>query len=181
MSNTNMHWVFTTNPQNLVICLKYCAFGVDNEKYGITAREFVKPGDFIIFYVRSLRTSIVNAPSKCQRVFLGPYRVRSSGLLNPNHPALMSWNPKNKFNVIIEIEKLNDFHIGAVDINLVLNNLYFITNKARSGRGGWQDHMQFSIISIREEDYVTIINHLNPGHPCIKQLREFMGNITPCL
>ncbi|GAB6947746.1 hypothetical protein JCM16161A_18760 [Vulcanisaeta sp. JCM 16161] len=155
-------------------------FGVDNEKYGITTRKLVKPGDFVIFYVRSLRTSIVNTPSKCQRVFLGPYRVRSSGILSPNHPAVNEWNSKNKFNVVMEIGKGSDV-IGAVDVNELLNDLLFITNKARTGRGGWQDHMQFSIISIREEDYGTIINHLNPRHPCIKQLRELMGNTTPCL
>ncbi len=178
-----MHWVFTTSPQNLITCLRYCVFGVDDEKYGITAGgDLVKPGDLMIFYVRSLRVRIVNAPNKCQRVFLGPYRVRSSGLLRPDHPAVNEWNPKNKFNILIGIEKLNDIYIGAVGIDLVLNNPYFITNKARSGRGGWQDHMQFSIISIREEDYRAIINHLDPKHPpCIKQLKELMGDSTPCL
>ncbi len=66
-------------------------FGVDDEKYGITARNPpVKPSDLVIFYVRSLMVRIVNAPNKCQRVFLGPYRVKGSDLLSPNHPPLMS-------------------------------------------------------------------------------------------
>ena len=175
-----MHWIFTTSPQNLVTCLRYCVFGVDNEKYGITAKNLVKPGDLLIFYVKSLGSGITNAPSKCQRVFLGPYRVRSGGSENPNHPAVSEWDPRNRYGIIIEIEKPNDINIGAVSINPILNDLYFITNKARSGHGGWQDHVQFSIISIREEDYETITRHLDTGHPCIKQLRTLIGN-TPCL
>ncbi|MGC8543521.1 MAG: EVE domain-containing protein [Vulcanisaeta sp.] len=174
------HWVFTTSPQNLVTCLRHCVFGVDNAKYGITATRLVRPGDLVLFYVRSLRKGgTPGAPSKCQRVFLGPYRVKNSGALNPNHPAVNQWSPPGQYQVLIEIEKTTD-KIGAVDVNALLNVLYFITNKARSGRGGWQDHMQFSIISIRGEDYNTIIKNLNPNHPCTDQLRRLLGTPSQC-
>ena len=62
--------------------------------------------------------------------------------------------------------------VGVVPVDKVLNNLLFITNKARTGRGGWQDHMQFSVISIREEDYEQLMSNRNVNHPCINQLRK---------
>jgi len=58
-----------------------------------------------------------------------------------------------EFTVIIEFDKAPNNPVGAVNVDHVFNDLLFITNKAKAGGGGWQDHVQFSIISIREEDY----------------------------
>jgi len=58
-----------------------------------------------------------------------------------------------EFTVITEFVEAPNDPIGAVNVDHVFNDLLFITNKAKAGGGGWQDHVQFSIISIREEDY----------------------------
>ncbi len=108
----------------------------------------------------------------CSLTFIGPFIVKSQGSNNPNHPAVNQWTPQGKFTVIIEFNHIANEPVGAIHVYKVRNNLLFITNKARTGRGGWQDHMQFSIISIREEDYEQLMSNRDIKHPCINQLRK---------
>jgi hypothetical protein len=165
------HWVFVTTPDNLVVCLKHGVFGVDPSKYGITAQSLVRVDDLFFFYVRSQRGKKTSLQG-CSLTFIGPFIVKSQGSNNPNHPAVNQWTPQGKFTVIIEFNHIANEPVGAIHVDKVRNNLLFITNKARTGRGGWQDHMQFSIISIREEDYELLRTNKQPNHPCINQLRK---------
>jgi hypothetical protein len=115
-------------------------------------------------------------------LFLGPYIIISSGHRNPQHPAVREWASTRgaEFDTIIEFKSLEDEGVGVrvrdFDQRLpnnqqLLNNLLFITNKARTGGGGWQDHLQFSIVSIREEDYNTIISELRVNTRCIETIK----------
>ena len=165
------HWVFVTTPDNLVVCLKHDVFGVDPSKYGITTQSLVRADDLFFFYVRSQRGKKTSLRG-CGLTFIGPFIVKSQGSNNPNHPAVNQWTPQGKFTVIIEFNHIANEPVGAIHVDKVRNNLLFITNKARTGRGGWQDHMQFSIISTREEDYELLRTKRQPDHPCINQLRK---------
>ncbi|MFP3280576.1 MAG: hypothetical protein RXO76_05895 [Vulcanisaeta sp.] len=98
--------------------------------------------------------------------------IKSPGTPNPKHSAVSEWDPAGKFTVIIEFGKVPNDPIGAVNLDDVSNDLLFITNKAKTGRGGRQDHVQFSIISIREEDYELLRTKRQPDHPCINQLKQ---------
>jgi hypothetical protein len=169
--STVRHWVFVTTPDNLVVCLKHGVFGVDPSKYGIAAQSLVRVDDLFFFYVRSQRGQKTSLQD-CGLTFIGPFIVKSQGSNNPNHPAVNQWTPQGKFTVIIEFKYVTNEPVGVVPVDKVLNNLLFITNKARTGRGGWQDHMQFSIISIREEDYEQLMSNRDVKHPCINQLRK---------
>jgi hypothetical protein len=194
------HWIFVTYPRNLLICLRHMVFGVDYSKYGYTAENLIKPGDLMIFYVgrppkmrgrrRAAKICIDTpntpiSPQECLDnattilelccgglpLLLGPYMITNSGHLNPQHPAVNRWVPV-KFDTIIEFKSLGD--VGArvfKDDEQLLNKLLFITNKARTGGGGWQDHLQFSIVSIREEDYNTIISELRVNTRCIETIK----------
>lgn len=109
-------------------------------------------------------------------LFLGPYMIISSGHRNPQHPAVREWASTRgaEFDTIIEFKSLEDEGVGVrvrVFDQQLLNNLLFITNKARTGGGGWQDHLQFSIVSIREEDYNTIISELRVNTMCIEAIK----------
>lgn len=68
------------------------------------------------------------------------------------------------YDVIVELE--TEEQIYFVESKNVLDKLLFITNRQglRGGnaRGGWTDHFQFSIISIRDEDFITLIKHGTP-------------------
>jgi len=48
---------------------------------------------------------------------------------------------------------------GKVNIDKVFDKLLLITNIGK-GKEGWSDHFQFSIISIRDEDFSLIYNSM---------------------
>jgi hypothetical protein len=175
-------------------------FGVNYDKYGYTAEKLIKPGDLMIFYVgrpskgggRRRAAPIQRCLDKADKIldlycgglplFLGPYIIISSGHRNPQHPAVREWASTKgaEFDTIIKFKSLEDEGVGVrvrdFDQRLpnnqqLLNNLLFITNKARTGGGGWQDHLQFSIVSIREEDYNTIISELRVNTRCIETIK----------
>ncbi|WP_238376244.1 hypothetical protein [Vulcanisaeta sp. EB80] len=98
--------------------------------------------------------------------------IKSPGTPNPKHSAVSEWDPAGKFTVIIEFGEVPNDPIGAVNVNDVSNDLLFITNKAKPGGGGRQDHVQFSIISIREEDYEQLMSNRDVNHPCINQSKH---------
>ena len=135
-------WIFVTTPENLRICLKYNVFGVD-ERYEITATEHISPGDYIFFYTTR------------KMEFIGPFRIKQAGKYMENHPAIKEWKPKDKYKIIIQLDRPQE--ITTTNLETVFNKLLFITNRGR-GPGGRSDHFQSSIISIREEDYKTILN-----------------------
>lgn len=141
------HWIFVTSPQNYRVCVKYGAYGVD-ERYRVTAQEHLELGDLVFFYVTD------------EKVFKGPWRIKDKGKYQPDHPAVKEWKPPGKqsnikYVYIIPIEPLDQ--IKECPLEKVFDKLLFITNKRRGKRGGYSDHFQFSIISIREEDYNTIL------------------------
>ncbi|WP_069806833.1 EVE domain-containing protein [Vulcanisaeta thermophila] len=168
------YWIFVTKPGNLKICLEECVFGVDKDKYGITALDLIRAGDLFFFYVR---TSKGNELSACGRSFVGPFKVNGKPEEKPTHPAVKKWNPPDKYTIIIPFERASN-QIIAVKVEKVIKNLYFITNKGKGGRGGWQDHVQFSIISIIEDDYNTLLNAKakNLNNKCMKSISKVMGS-----
>ena len=138
------HWIFSTSLSNYKICEKYNVFGVD-ERYRITAQNHINPGDLMFFYVKK---SEQKKQVLKESIFIGPWRIRRAGTYDPNHPAVKEWSPPDTYVYIISIEP----------IKLKVNELLFLTNRKRKGRGGgYSDHFQFSVISIREEDYNTIL------------------------
>ncbi len=197
------HWIFVTSPRNLLICLKHMVYGVNYNKYGFTAENLVKPGDLMIFYVRR-SPSRRRAAKMCTDIpirkcldeadtildlccgglplLLGPYMIISSGYRNPQHPAVNEWeSPKpGMFDTIIEFKSLDNVGVRVFDQQL-LNKLLFLTNKARTGKGGWQDHLQFSIVSIRDEDYDTIIRELKANTRCIDTIKACVNRLQETL
>jgi hypothetical protein len=188
------HWIFVTYPRNLLICLRHMVFGVNYDKYGYTAEKLIKPGDLMIFYVGrpprmgrrrraapiqvclDIADTILDLYCGGLPLLLGPYIIISSGHRNPQHPAVREWASTKgaKFDTIIEFKSLENEDVGVrvrVFDQRLLNKLLFITNKARTGGGGWQDHLQFSIVSIREEDYNTIISELRVNTRCIETIK----------
>ena len=145
------HWIFSSSLSNYKICLKYKVYGVD-ERYRITAQNHLSPGDLVFFYIKKTDQGkqVLKEP-----IFTGPWKIKSPATYNPNHPAVKEWNPPNTYLYIIPIEPLNE--INVCELSKVFNKLLFITNRKKSS-GGYSDHFQFSIISIREEDYNTILN-----------------------
>jgi len=121
------------------------------------------------FYVRSARTGA----SKCELGFIGPYMVMGHYVSSPNNSTVNARKPSGKFAVIIGFKNGNH-SVGFVPMDSAFNALSFITNKARTGRGGWQDHVQFSIISIREEDYNTLLSNRLTQHDCIDHLKSIV-------
>ncbi|MEM4914304.1 MAG: EVE domain-containing protein [Desulfurococcaceae archaeon] len=142
------HWIFVTSPENYKVCEKYGVFGVD-ERYRTTCSQHVSAGDMVFFYITSPK-----------RVFIGPWVVKSPCKHNPNHVAVKEWkSPERrqvKYVYIIDIEKYGE--IGECRLNKVIKDLLFITNKRLEPSGGYTDHFQFSIISIRVEDFCRLLN-----------------------
>jgi len=134
-----------TSPENYNICFKYRVYGVD-ERYKVTVEKHLEPGDMVIFYIKE------------KKVFRGPWRVVNKGTYNPKHEAVNKWKPSGKFIYVIPIEPANN--LGECSLTNIFNDLLFLTNR-KKGKGGYSDHFQFSIISIREEDFNTIINHMS--------------------
>ena len=132
------------------MCEKYGVFGVDS-RYKLTVSKHVESGDLIFFYVKE------------RKEFRGPYKVIEGGHYNPNHPAVKEWKSREgvRYEYIVPIRKLKDL---VVRLDTIFDKLLFITNRKR-GRGRYSDHFQFSIISIRSEDYETI---LKGGSPSLK-------------
>ena len=93
-------------------------------------------------------------------IFTGPWKITKKPFYDPKHPAVKEWNPPDTYVFIIPIEIINkEFVCSLQDI---FDKLLFLTNRKRKGRGGgYSDHFQFSIISIREEDYDTILETAN--------------------
>ncbi len=93
-------------------------------------------------------------------IFTGPWKITKEPFYDPKHPAVKEWNPPDTYVFIIPIELIdNEFVCSLQDI---FDKLLFLTNRKRKGRGGgYSDHFQFSIISIREEDYDTILENAN--------------------
>lgn len=151
-----MKWIFVTSPKNAEVCFKYRVYGVSEDKYGYTALNHVKKGDLVFFYV-----------TRC-RVFIGPWRVVDTPRIRPEHPAVREWRVHSKeragYSVIVELDRCDSVVLTLGDT--VLRELLFVTNKKGldSGdvRGGWTDHFQFSIISIRDEDYETLVRFGKP-------------------
>ena len=107
-------WIFVTTPENLRICLKYNVFGVD-ERYEITATEHISPGDYIFFYTTR------------KMEFIGPFRIKQAGKYMENHPAIKEWKPKDKYKIIIQLDRPQE--ITTTNLETVFNKLLFITNK----------------------------------------------------
>ncbi|MEM4440175.1 MAG: hypothetical protein QW764_02235 [Desulfurococcaceae archaeon] len=141
------HWIFVTIPENYKVCEKYGVFGVD-KRYEITCSKHISAGDMVFFYITSPK-----------RVFIGPWVVKGPCKFNPNHVAVKEWkSPKSqvKYEYIIDIEKYGE--IGECELNEVYEDLLFVTNKLCKPSGGYTDHFQFSIISIRVEDFCRLLN-----------------------
>ena len=116
--------------------MRYSAYGV-SERYELTATRHLNEGDEALFYITKLG------------MFCGPWEVNGRGERKPDHPAVKEWRPAGAFDIIIPLRRKAD--LGACSIQEVFDRLYFITNRRE-----WTDHLQFSIISIRDEDYNTI-------------------------
>ncbi len=132
-------WLFITSPRNFDVCLKYSVFGVD-ERYEVTATQLLSVGDKVFFYVTR------------RRVFIGPWEIVQRGRYEEKHPAVHEWIPPGKYRVIIRLKRLLD-KLLEVPITSVFNELLFITNRKE-----YSDHFQFSIVSIRDEDYDLLYN-----------------------
>lgn len=145
-SNKVKHWVFITSPENYRICEKFNVFGVD-ERYMVTCLHHISPGDLAFFYVTG------------EQVFKGPWKVSRGCTHDPNHPAVSEWRKGRQdrnYEYVIPLERCADF--GTCDLWLVFDRLLFITNRLKKkGRVKWSDQFQFSIISIREEDFHTLL------------------------
>lgn len=128
------YWIFVTKPENYEICVKEGVWGVDERYLGIL--KLLKPGeDRFIFYVTSWKE------------FRDIYEI-SSKLFYDEKPL---W-PNQIYPWRIKIKRIFQ---GKVSIDKVFDKLLFITNR-KKGKGGWSDHFQFSIISIRDEDFILI-------------------------
>jgi len=136
-------WIFVTSPENFEVCCRYNVFGVD-ERYEVTATKNISEGDEVFFYITR------------KRVFKGPWKVKKKGEYQYNHPAVIEWKPPNKYFIVIELERSSQL-ISIPLTDELRDKLLFITNK-KKGSGGYSDSFQFSIISIRDEDYKTILS-----------------------
>ncbi len=136
------HWIFVTKPKKYGVCSKYKVFGVD-ERYSITVLNHLEPGDLVFFYINKYR------------IFEGPWKIVEMGIYDPLHKAVKEWEPQNKYVYLIRLDYALD-KIITCPLERVFDKLLFLTNRKR-GKGGYSGHFQFSIISIREEDYKTIL------------------------
>jgi len=135
-------WIFVTSPRNFEICKKYSVYGV-SERYEETATKHIDKGDQVFFYIKK------------RKRFNGPWEIASKGKWDESHPAVSEWEGQEKYVIIIPL-KPNE-NIGECNLDSVFSKLYFITNRRKCGKGGYSDHFQFSIISIRDEDFNTIL------------------------
>lgn len=116
--------------------------------------EHINPGDLVFFYVTK------------KREFRGPYKIVDRGYYDPDHQAVEKWKSPRKqvrYEYIIPLERLVNRDL-RIPLEKVFDKLLFITNKKgfkkrsfRGVRGGYTDHFQFSIISIRKEDFDTLL------------------------
>lgn len=105
------------------------------DKYVSTIKRLKKGEDILAFY------------AKKDMQFKGIFNVSEKGYYYDEAP---NW-PDKPIPHRIGIEPIIE---ASVPIETCFEDLLFITSRER-GRGGWSDHFQFSIVSIREEDYTT--------------------------
>jgi len=136
------YWVCVTSPDNWKICRSELKWGVE-EEYLQTMKRLKKGEDMLIFYVSG------------DQEFKGVFNVAERGYY---YDATPNWKDKRGrlFPHRIKIEPIFE---ASVSIGACFNDLLFITNR-KKGSGGWSDHFQFSMISIRQEDYETIRKHM---------------------
>lgn len=113
-----------------------------DERWKIAATKIISSGDHALFYR--------------EKKFKGPWLIEEPGEYTPDHPAVKELRPSNVYKYIIPIRLVDKEMIRSID--KVFDKLLFLTNKKR-GRGGFSDHFQLSIISIRKEDYELILKH----------------------
>jgi len=128
------YWIFVTKPENYKVCVREEVWGVD-ERYLDTLKLLKLGKDMFIFYVTHWKE------------FRDVYEISSK----PFYDEEPLW-PDKLYPWRIKIKRIFQ---GKVSINEVFDKLLFITNRGK-GKGGWSDHFQFSIISIRDEDFALI-------------------------
>lgn len=117
-------------------------WGVDN-RYKLTIRRLKPKVDLLIFYVTDIMA------------FMGVYDVVSE----PYYDEIPIWSG----GIYPHRIKINPLLEKSISIKELFDELLFITNR-KKGRGGWSDHLQFSMVSICDEDYKTICSRIKDKH-----------------